>query len=340
MARLKTTGRIRFNFGALILPILAIGLLIGFIWIQNGYTYVNHITYENKVIPRQFTGYKIAHLSNIDNESTDVVSKIKDEDIDMIVVSGGLTDTNGNFSNSIEVLNSLSNIAPTYYVLQGNDIEYKDQIVSNTNAIYLNGKGITIQSDDISAMDYINYTSDEGVIKEIKEGTEESKEYIAYIEKVLAEDKNKTIELLGIDCYSENIYDDFEMIYEATDNTSVFTMSVLGNISRYKNMGELDIEMYLAGGTYGLKEYIPEFDGTMQDVSQGIAKIFNTAGICKNIPNTRRFLNLREVQIIELSDGMVYKRNPLERFFDIFVKDVGTIFDNDGGFKEYTHYYN
>lgn len=340
MARLKKSGRLRFNFGALVLPILTIVTVVLFIWVQNGYTYINNIKYESNSIPRQFTGYKIAHISNIDNESVDAVSKLKDQDVDIIVVSGGLVDANGNFNKSIEVLNNLNDIVPTYFVLQTKDMEYKDQIVSATNATYLNGNGITIQSEDISTMDYIKYTSDKGVIKEIEKDTDKSKEYVEYIEGVLKEDKDKTIELLGIDCHSENIYDDIDMIYESTDNTSVLTISALGDISKYKKLCEIDtVNIYLSGGTYGLKDYIPEFDGTLQDISEGVAKIFNTAGVCKEIPDTRRFFNLREIQIIELSDGLVYKRNPLEQLFGLFVTDVGTIFDNDNGFKEYEYKY-
>ena len=48
-----------------------------------------------------------------------------------------------------------------------------------------------------------------------------------------------------------------------------------------------------------------------------------------------RIFNLPEIQVLVLSDGTIKQNNPLENFIDMFVKDVGTIYDNDGGFKEY-----
>ena len=342
MARLKKRGKIRFNFGGIILGAIAIAAVVGFIWVQNGYTYINKITYENNLIPRQFTGYKIAHLSNIDNERLDLVSKLKDTKVDMIIVSGGIVDADGGFSNSIKVLDELTSIAPTYYVLQKQDMQYKNDIIASTKASYINGNSVTIESKDVNVMDYINYNCDAGMIKEIEKNTEESQAYIKYIEQALVNDKNKTIEILGMDCHSENIYDDFDMLYSVLDNTSSLSISALGNISKYKDIeefGDLGVEVYLAGGTYGLKNHIAEFDGTDQDISYGSSKIFSTAGICKEVPNTRRFFNFREIQIIELDDGLIYKRNPLERFFGIFVEDVGTVFDRDDGFKEHTYDY-
>ena len=45
MARLKKSGKTKFNFVGLLLLVITIVLLVGFIWIQNGYVYINNITY-------------------------------------------------------------------------------------------------------------------------------------------------------------------------------------------------------------------------------------------------------------------------------------------------------
>lgn len=339
MARLKKRGKVKFNFIGLLLIILAIVAVVGFIWIQNGYTYINNITYKDVSIPRQFTGYKIAHIANIDNEKINIASKLEKEEVNIIVISGGLVDTDGNYNNSVKLLNELNNVAPTYFVLQSQDMTYKDEIISSTSAKYLNGDGITIESAHVDVMDYIEYACDTGMISEIKKDTDESKQYIKYIEQVLEEDKNKTIELIGMDCHSENIYDDLDMIYPVFNNTSEITMSLLGNINRCSELGEIGVEIFFAGGTYGLKNYNQNFDGTLNDKSFGAAKVFSTAGICKEIPDTRRFMNLKEIQIITLDDNKIYKRNPLERFFGIFVKDVDSLFEGDEGFKEHKYQY-
>ena len=53
-----------------------------------------------------------------------------------------------------------------------------------------------------------------------------------------------------------------------------------------------------------------------------------------------------DVRVVTLSDGTIKEKTPLEKFLNLFIKDVGTIYDNDGGFKveeyqddEYEHLY-
>ncbi|MBO5388656.1 MAG: hypothetical protein J6A59_11030, partial [Lachnospiraceae bacterium] len=45
------------------------------------------------------------------------------------------------------------------------------------------------------------------------------------------------------------------------------------------------------------------------------------------------------IHSITLSDGSVSEKNLLEKFLGLFISDVDTIFENDGGFKDYRYEY-
>jgi len=99
-------------------------------------------------------------------------------------------------------------------------------------------------------------------------------------------------------------------------------------------MSNTDVDLVICSGTYGIHE---NYGSGVYDISD--YTLITSSGVCKNIPNDDRFLNYPEVQILTLSDNKVYKRNALERFLDNFIQETGTVFDNDGGFKNHVTNY-
>ena len=110
----------------------------------------------------------------------------------------------------------------------------------------------------------------------------------------------------------------------------------MGNIKLMPQVKNSHMDAVFTGGTYGTNNVSADItkgqygiNGTQFFVSGGVAT-----------PNgINRVLNYPEIQCITLSDGTILNRNPLEKFLDMFIDDVGTIFDNDGGFTEYTYHY-
>ena len=310
------------------------GSVAGFVWAQTGVLMNHNITYSSINMPRQYSGYKIAHVSNIDNERQHVASKLKGEDIDVIVVSGGLVDHKGNYNNTVKELNELNKVATTVFVAQEQDLEYIDDIMDDTDATYLAGSSLMLESEDITAKEYVKMNCDAEMLKEIEKNTAEAQKYLEYIEKSLEESKDIKIQLMGVNGFNENIYDTKDEIFDIQNFDAEYRMLLFGNYEDSVNLGEAGLSMVFSGGTYGLNNSTGIKDGSK---TVNGYQLFLSPGVCADIPDTRRFMNLAEVQIITLHDGMVYKRNPLERFIDKFITDTGTIFDNDGGFQEHRY---
>ena len=137
----------------------------------------------------------------------------------------------------------------------------------------------------------------------------------------------------------------FELI--GTDPKKL-TMLLNGNkdlideICRYTNT-----DMMFVGGTLGANGNIGLLDkiyGSTNRITKGVygnrgTEVFVSGGVGTR-HGSNRIMNFPEVSVITLSDGTIKDTNPLEKFISKFIPDVGTIFDNDGGFKKYTYKYN
>ena len=332
--------------GSKLIPIIALAIVIaaitGFIWAQTGLVLVRDITYSSINIPRQYSGYKIAHITNIDNERQHLASKLKGEDIDIIIVSGGLVDEKGKYDKTVKELNDLAEITDTFFVAQKQDLEYIDDIADETDAIYMLNKSLILPEIELSAEEYIDIHCDDGIKKQIDKNTDEAKKYIKYIEQELDKSKKDRIQVIGVNGHNENIYDTKDEIFSLHDYSSKYRVLAFGNYEDANELTDTGVNMVLTGGTYGVIDTLGFKDGSH---TIGDYQLFASAGACSDLPNSikelspKRFMNFAEVQVITLHDGMVYKRNALERFIDMFMNDTGTIFDNDGGYEVYTHEY-
>ena len=89
----------------------------------------------------------------------------------------------------------------------------------------------------------------------------------------------------------------------------------------------------------GMSKYDPEFVTNHMLVPM-LLPYRSLRHFCLNRLNSllriRRIFNFPEIQCITLSDGTIANKNPLEKFIAMFWDDVGTVFDNDGGFKVHT----
>ena len=302
--------------------IILVALFIGFAWAQTNYVYVNNLTFKDVNIPCQYTGYKIAHISNIDNQYKNVKSQLKKAKPDIIIVTGGLVDENGAFDKSVNMLNDFSSIATTLYVAQQGDVNAIDTIKGATKAQYIDSETFLLPDRTIDVSTYIENNCDKDVRSEIKKNTDRAQEYVQAVQDMIDTDSIKTVQLIGINGLDDNIYNVKDNIYDLEDYTSEYRLLAIGSLKNATNLVSSGVNMVLVGGGYGLKD-----NGEYASGSFPISdyQLFSTQGICKDLPkkyNTKRFMNFPEIQIITLDDNRIEHRNVLEQFIGKFVRSV------------------
>lgn len=213
MARLKSKKMRNSNFGDAVttffLWFIPIVIIVSFIWAQNNYITVSMNTFESESMPKKFVGYSIVQVSDLDNSSkaSTVVSKTKELKPDIIVLTGGYYDKNGNCNNSVKAVTELAKIAPTYYVTSPDD---KEDCLASTGAINVSNTLARIEPEQLTAEQFIKKNYGDDIINKAKAGDEKSSEYVKYIEEELSKsssDGQMTLSLIGLtsDSTSENV---------------------------------------------------------------------------------------------------------------------------------------
>lgn len=290
-------------------------------WSQNNLIWVKNKVYSMHDVPATFNGYKIAHVSDLCNSSLNVAKKISKSEPDIIIVSGGFADDNGNVNNSIETLNKLNDIAPTYYIYNTRDIECGTSVTEST-AKDMTGTTLRIKSDDTEFDDYIleNFGSDilKGVERNSKSYTEKydslKEKYEASLGSVITLSGIRT-GLSGKELKQET----YSLIGNNPDNLNIL---VVGDMKEIDDISKTTVDTVLVGGTFGTKLLSEEL--VKGQYQKGSSTIFVTGGIGK-VKEIDRIFNFPEIQLITLSDGSLTYNNPLENMLNrIFntVKDI------------------
>ena len=142
-------------------------IISAFCYWQNNKLIVSEYDYKNSKIPESFDGYKIVQISDLHNKMfgkncNKLISKIKEQSPDIIVITGDLVDLHStNINNALIFVKQAVSIAPVYYV-NGNhesELEYKDYSELTVNMIkyganVLKDETVIIRKDN----DYIYIT--------------------------------------------------------------------------------------------------------------------------------------------------------------------------------------
>lgn len=89
---------------------------------QNQHVQIHEITITSELTPHDFTGYRIAHISDLHNAeigdgNEKLLSAIKESSPDIIVITGDIIDSRKtDVQVAIDFINKSSEIAPVYYV--------------------------------------------------------------------------------------------------------------------------------------------------------------------------------------------------------------------------------
>lgn len=339
MARLKSkrvrNNSIKDRVIQIILWVILIISVIIFLWSQNNMVTTDSMIFKVEGLPKSFVGYKIVHVSDLCNSSLNIVDDIKKLDPDVIILSGGYCDSNGKADKTVKQVEKLCKIADVYYVYN----KYEDDVLEKTDAINLTCNNVILEAEDFDTEDFIKEVYGDSIIKKANKNNKEALEYIDYITEALIKSEYSSINLIGIDNYDykNGEYDALDYVNSMLEcNESEYTIGITGNLKNAEEISKSNLDMLFSSGTFGTNLISDEY----KKGSYGIngTQLFLTGGIGKNKEVTR-FINFPQIQCITLSDGSIVNKNPLEKIIGTFVDDVGTIFDNDGGFKDYKYNY-
>lgn len=311
--------------------IVIVAAVVFLFWSQNNLVVTQNLVYSDPNIPKSFVGYKIVHISDLSNSTLNIYNIIKNANPDIILITGGYADSNGNTKNSVKTVNRLTNIAPVYYILHGSD---DVDPLKESKAVCIIDSNVELSPKEISANDFIKKVYGKEILNKAEKGDEQSKAYIEYITKALEESKDEKINLFGLGLYMEEgeEYKALNKTYELLGNSSAkYSICLLGNVFLIDEICKTDINMMMFGGTYGINRISNDYKKGVYN--NQATQLFVSSGIGK-AKNVMRIFNFPTVQVITLSDGTVSNKNPLEKVLGIVFKDIGTIYDNDGGFQE------
>jgi len=84
-------------------------------------------TVKSDKLPKEFDGFKIAHLSDLHSESMpELYGAVKSINPDIIVCTGDMADDKGSYENAVLETSRLMNIAPVYHVSGNHDMIRND----------------------------------------------------------------------------------------------------------------------------------------------------------------------------------------------------------------------
>lgn len=333
MSRLKTRNRqldnIRSNALVTIARIVILAFIVYILWMQNNYIATTKFVFADTDLPKSFVGYKILHISDICNTSNNVVNAAKKAEPDIIVISGGYLDKNGNHDKTINIVNSLCDIASVYYIYNVND---KDDILENTSAKSLVNGYVDISAEDMNLEAFISKAYGDGIINKANKGDEEAVQYMQYVKEELESTKYSKLRLCGMQNISSEFVDEIhDKAYELTGyNKEDLTIMINGNLENLDKLCDTNIDILLCGGTFGKSSDATSY--TKGTYSKSGTQMFISGG-CGTYDGFR-ISNLHEVQLITLSDGTITQSNPLKSLLERLIGDVETVYENDGGFEK------
>lgn len=317
----------------IILWILVIAIVFIGIWVQNNLLIANETVYAVNYLPKSLVGTRIVHISDINNIDIGEAIKALNFNPDFVVISGGFKDKNGNYDISKKVVKQLADKTTVYYCYNNND--GNEDFLRDTGAINITGTTVEYVAEQKTAEQFIKEVYGDEIINKASNNDEKSVEYIEYIKEALKTSVGAKIAISGLKVPEGDNISALNFLNSVTDKIQAdYHISTLSDVRLIDNISKSRMDLVLTGGTYGTNKIDNRF-------SKGEYNINGTEFmICGGIGTdgeTARVFNFPEIQCITLSDGTIVNHNPLEKLFGAFMGDVGTIFDNDGGFKEYTY---
>ena len=314
-------------------------VLVGVIWLvraQKELLVPYNTVYAVDYLPKSLVGTKIAHISDMNNSTVSPIAELNKFRPDIILLSGGYIDSNGKCENTVAQVKEMVKIAPVYYVLNIGDKGI--DVLKDTGAVNITNSYVEFKPNEVKLETFIKQNYGDELINKAKssdkenEETKEAIEYLQYVSEQLKESADATIRVSGIDVYDYDYgsYDALEFMNKITDSGKAdYEVALLGKMTMMKNLSNSQLDAIFTGGTFGTDKISTTYKKGKYNING--TEIFISGGI-STPADVNRIFNFPEIQCITLSDGTISNENPIEKFLGLFIKDVGTIFDNDKGF--------
>jgi len=110
-----------------------------------------YYTISSKKLPKEFDGFKIAHLSDMHSESIpNLYSAVKSIRPDIIACTGDMIDDKGAYDFVVSEIKNFMNIAPVYIITGNHDLWRNDfpdfqREIENTGAMFLRNERIRLE---------------------------------------------------------------------------------------------------------------------------------------------------------------------------------------------------
>lgn len=315
-----------------ILRVILLLIIIIVIWAQNNYVVASKYVFDVQNIEKSLVGFRVVHISDICNTNNKIYSKVKKAKPDIILVTGGYKDKSGKSNRTVKLINKLSKIADVYYIYNTDD---DGDELEGTNATNITDTALEIPNTALSVEDFIKKNYGDKIIKSANKGDNESVQYMQYVSDELNKTAGASITLVGMpnmkDATESEIKNKALDLCGGDQDNLIILLS--GNLLNINSIALSTPDIILSGGTFGTKS-----DKTA--CTKGLYSYHGTelflSGGCGNY-DKQRVLNLPEFQLIILSDGTIKQYNPVEELLKKLIGDVGTIYDNDGGFKPHSY---
>ena len=138
--------------GIIVLTVLTIVLLTLVVWTVWGNTALelNTYTIKSEKLPENFSGYRIAHISDLHNaemgkDNEKLLSMLREAEPDIIAITGDLIDSrNTNIEIALNFAEETAKIAPCYYITGNHEARVSEYNIVKSNLLEL---GVIVLSD-------------------------------------------------------------------------------------------------------------------------------------------------------------------------------------------------
>lgn len=159
-------------------------ILLSVCWIihENQHIQVNEIAIKCENLPEDFSGYKIAHISDLHNaefgdNNEQLLSLVKDVSPDIIVITGDIIDSRQtNVQVARDFINCASEIAPVYYVTGNHEARVSEE--NRIDSVELNDNITILHNQDLVLSKYESVIQIIGVDDPDYMGMDNSAEYM------------------------------------------------------------------------------------------------------------------------------------------------------------------
>lgn len=226
---------------AVILGVTAVLLAVLIPWIvwENTTLELNYITVTSDRLPEFFSGYKIAHVSDLHNtqmgeDNEKLIDILKEASPDIIAITGDLVDSySPNIDVALDFVKKATEIAPCYYVT-GNH-EHRDSVDLEKLERGLEEPGVTVLRD----------------------------------QAVTITVEDESISLIGIDDPTSTDLPVTDRIKGLKDENAAFTLLLSHRPELFNTYCQNDVDLVLSGHAHGGQFRLP-FIGGIAAPDQGL----------------------------------------------------------------------